>query len=184
MNGGSKLSDSLRNPQPTYKMQNVQTPSLESPSPTGYPSSWPVMKDGFPIIRNGGAFRCHGDPAMDELRIARVKLDRSGKDISKAVDAALMLCKRHFVGYFLQDLIEELDAHGADSFEPWQLFSKSRSVHDLVADAKRKASSEEPPPAATWETFSQLSVALQEHGMGLKQLRKAESWAKHSLDND
>lgn len=165
--------------------QNCQLQGVESP-PAGSPSSWPVIDGGFPILRSGAPFRCHGDPVVDALRIERAHIERTLEALSKCTAAAREEEERYDVGSYLEGVIDDLEDGGLDNLDERWFERKASQVLECVVDAEEDEDEEDfgvCPEPETWRTFRALSKALAAHAATLKALRHAEKRALPCSEN-
>jgi hypothetical protein len=126
----------------------------------------------------------HGDAIIDDLRIARGRLERSLKTLRKCVVTARENEQRYDIGNYLDGVVDDLEDGGID-FMYWGWFSRrAESVMECVVEAESLDDDEWPAPEEeTWKDFRALSAALREHGEAIKQLAAAEKMAAPSPVN-
>lgn len=155
-----------------------------SDAPICSPSSWPEMDGGFVIYRSGPPVKCHGDAIIDNLRIARGRLVRSLKTLTKCTKTAIEDEPRYDYGRYLDGVVDDL-ADGALESMDWTWFMRrAETVMECVVEAEAEPDEDCPSPEKdTWPDFRALSAALREHGQALKQLQAAEKMAAPSPVN-
>ena len=127
---------------------------------------------------------CHGDAMIDNLRIARARLERSLKTLRKCTATGRENEERHDIGRYLEGVVDDLEDGGTNRMEWGWFLRRAGTVMDTVLDAEGMDDDEWPAPEEeTWKDFRALSAALREHGEAIKQLHAAESLAAPSPVN-
>lgn len=126
----------------------------------------------------------HGASVIDNLRIARGRLERSLKTLRKCTQTAVENEPRYDYGRYLDGVVDDLADGGIDNMY-WGWFSRrAEHVMECVVDAEAEPEENLPSPEKeTWADFRALSAALREHGEALKQLQAAEKMAAPSPVN-
>jgi len=128
--------------------------------------------------------RCHGDPVIDDLRIARNRLERSAKTLAECTVNARRDAERYDVGSYLEDLIDDLENGKLESIDSAWFGRNAAQVLECVDQADED---DEPqyasPEEYTWRQFRSLATAMRNHAVALRILRDAEKRALPSPVN-
>ncbi len=115
---------------------------------------------------------------IDDLRIARSRLERSLKTLRKCTVTARENEERHDIGRYLEGVVDELEDGALDGMSWGWFLRRAETVMETVLDAEGMDDDEWPAPEEeTWKDFRAMSAALREHGEAIKQLHGAESMA-------
>jgi hypothetical protein len=127
---------------------------------------------------------CHGDPIIDDLRIARARLDRSLKTLRECTAKARQDEERYDIGHYLDDVVDELQDGAMDYVHPGWFSRRAALVLECVEDAENEEDENDAvPEPPTWSDFRALSKALGEHSNALRSLGQAEKAAAPSPVN-
>ena len=157
------------------------------PTTSCSPSSFAETFEDLHVVRGKQVWTmayCHGDAMIDNLRIARARLERSLKTLRKCTATGRENEERHDIGRYLEGVVDDLEDGGTNRMEWGWFLRRAGTVMDTVLDAEGMDDDEWPAPEEeTWKDFRALSAALREHGEAIKQLHAAESLAAPSPVN-
>lgn len=151
------------------------------------PSSFPETFDDLHAAQGKPVpplAHCHGDVVIDELRIARARLERSYRTLRACAVTARENEERYDIGSYLDGVVDDLEYGGLDSMDHrWFRMRSSHVLETVLAAEEEEDEYEQVPEAPTWKDFRMLAVALGKHSEALRNLQYAERLAANSSGN-
>ena len=152
------------------------------------PSSFPETFDDLHAAQGKPVpplAHCHGDVVIDELRIARARLERSYRTLRACAVTARENEERYDIGSYLDGVVDDLEYGGLDSMDHrWFRMRSSHVLETVLAAEEQEDEYDQVPEAPTWKDFRMLAVALGKHSEALRNLQYAERLAANSSGND
>lgn len=137
----------------------------------------------LPLLRTAPPIRCQGDECADHLRTARLRLERTAREITEATAALRRTARRYVLGDMMEDMLEDLKKRLESLDAQWFLNAGNSFRMEVVCAEEIARFDDEDedlrhlPQAATWDALRALSAALTAHAEAIDHLTRAEAVA-------